>query len=85
MSSGSAEAVFLARDLINTPTNDMGPDALEAAVRTLADEARAEVSVDQGRCAAREEFPDDPCGRPRFGGGAAADRHGLGRRRMRPR
>ena len=25
-----ADGVFLARDLVNTPTNDMGPDALEA-------------------------------------------------------
>ena len=28
-----ADGVFLARDLVNTPTNDMGPDDLEAAVR----------------------------------------------------
>jgi leucyl aminopeptidase len=28
-----AEAEFLTRDLINTPANDMGPDALEAAAR----------------------------------------------------
>ena len=27
----TAEAVFLARDLVNTPTNDMGPDELEQA------------------------------------------------------
>ena len=31
-----ADGVFLARDLINTPTNDMGPDDLEKAVRALA-------------------------------------------------
>ncbi|HYN00102.1 MAG TPA: leucyl aminopeptidase family protein, partial [Aestuariivirgaceae bacterium] len=31
-----AEAVFLARDLINTPASDMGPRELEAAVNTLA-------------------------------------------------
>ena len=31
-----AEAVFLARDLINTPSNDMGPEQLEAAARDLA-------------------------------------------------
>jgi len=31
-----ADAVTLARDLINTPSNDMGPDDLEAAARGLA-------------------------------------------------
>ena len=31
-----AEAEFLTRDLINTPANDMGPDALEGAARDLA-------------------------------------------------
>ena len=30
------EAVTLARDLINTPANDMGPAELEAAARKLA-------------------------------------------------
>ena len=31
-----AEAAFLARDLINTPSNDMGPQELEAAARDVA-------------------------------------------------
>jgi leucyl aminopeptidase len=31
-----ADAAFLARDLINTPSNDMGPAELEAAARDLA-------------------------------------------------
>jgi leucyl aminopeptidase len=30
------DGVWLGRDLINTPSNDMGPDELEAAARTLA-------------------------------------------------
>ena len=30
------EAAVLARDLINTPTNDLGPDALDAAIRAFA-------------------------------------------------
>jgi leucyl aminopeptidase len=34
--------VFLARDLINTPTNDMGPNELEAAFRGLAAHYKAE-------------------------------------------
>ncbi len=32
------EASWLARDLVNTPTNDMGPEALHAAAQRLADE-----------------------------------------------
>ncbi|MFC5067515.1 leucyl aminopeptidase family protein [Flaviflagellibacter deserti] len=32
-----AEGVKLARDLVNTPSNDMGPDELEAVARELAD------------------------------------------------
>ena len=32
-----AEAAALARDLINTPSNDMGPEELAAAAQTLAD------------------------------------------------
>ncbi|MET0597755.1 MAG: leucyl aminopeptidase family protein [Mesorhizobium sp.] len=31
-----ADGVFLTRDLINTPTNDLGPAAIETAVRQLA-------------------------------------------------
>ncbi|MEM1235842.1 MAG: leucyl aminopeptidase family protein [Pseudomonadota bacterium] len=35
----------LTRDLINTPSSDMGPEELEAASRALADEFGAEFSV----------------------------------------
>jgi leucyl aminopeptidase len=38
-----AEAVTLARDLINTPANDMGPADLEAAARNLAAAHSAEI------------------------------------------
>jgi leucyl aminopeptidase len=31
-----AESVFLARDLVNTPSNDMGPEELAAAAREIA-------------------------------------------------
>lgn len=31
-----AEAIYLGRDLINTPANDMGPEALEQAALSLA-------------------------------------------------
>ena len=38
-----AEAVTLARDLINTPANDMGPADLEAAARKLAASHNSEI------------------------------------------
>ncbi len=40
-----ADAVSLVRDLINTPTNDMGPAALEEAVRRLAKPHKAKVGA----------------------------------------
>jgi leucyl aminopeptidase len=40
--------VFLARDLVNTPSNDMGPDELEAAARSLSERFSARVSVTRG-------------------------------------
>jgi leucyl aminopeptidase len=43
-----AKHLFLARDLINTPANDMGPAELEAAVRALARTHDAKVSVVTG-------------------------------------
>lgn len=39
----SADAIYLARDLINTPAGDMNTEALEAEVRALADEFGAKV------------------------------------------
>ncbi|MCM2473671.1 leucyl aminopeptidase family protein [Rhizobium sp. CG5] len=49
--------VFLARDLINTPTNDMGPAELEAAFRALATHYKAEVSVITGDDLLEQNFP----------------------------
>ena len=43
-----AENLFLARDLVNTPANDMGPAELEAAARALAKSHGAKVSVVSG-------------------------------------
>jgi leucyl aminopeptidase len=51
------DAVFMTRDLINTPTNDMGPDALERAVRLLAAKHQAEVSVIKGDALLECNFP----------------------------
>ena len=42
------QAAFLARDLINTPANDMGPDELEASARVLATAHRAALSCISG-------------------------------------
>jgi leucyl aminopeptidase len=52
-----AEGVFLARDLINTPANDMGPPELEYAVRALAARHQAEVRVTVGEDLLKENFP----------------------------
>ncbi|MDX3929956.1 MAG: M17 family metallopeptidase [Shinella sp.] len=49
--------VFLARDLINTPTNDMGPEALEDAFRALAGHYKAKVSAVTGDDLLKENFP----------------------------
>jgi leucyl aminopeptidase len=51
-----AEGVTLARDLINTPSNDMGPDELEAAARALAEQHGAGFDVTRGNALAKE-FP----------------------------
>lgn len=52
-----AEGVFLARDLINTPTNDMGPDDVEAAARRLAATHGAEIAVIAGDELLARNFP----------------------------
>ena len=49
--------VFLARDLINVPANDMGPDELEIAFRSLAAHYKAQVSVIAGDDLLKENFP----------------------------
>ncbi|WP_312797389.1 leucyl aminopeptidase family protein [Tianweitania sp.] len=52
-----ADGVFLARDLINTPTNDMGPAQLEDAVRALASRFKARVEVTSGDGLLKANFP----------------------------
>jgi leucyl aminopeptidase len=54
--SRTVEASTLARDLINTPSNDMGPAELEEAGRTLAKQHGAKVQVTSGDKLAKE-FP----------------------------
>lgn len=52
-----AEAVHLARDLVNTPADDMGPDAIEAAIRDMAAKFGAEVSSIIGDDLLDENYP----------------------------
>jgi len=52
-----AQAVTLARNLINIPANDMGPEALEAAVRQLANDFSASCAVIRGKALLEENFP----------------------------
>ena len=52
-----ADGVYLARDLVNTPSNDMGPDELEAAARKLARAGKARVQVIRGDALLARNFP----------------------------
>ena len=51
-----AEAANLVRDMVNTPAEDMGPEAIEAQVTAIAKAFDAEVSVTRGD-ALEKEFP----------------------------
>jgi leucyl aminopeptidase len=51
-----AENLFLARDLVNTPANDMGPAELEASARALAKRHGAKISVVSG-AALTKQYP----------------------------
>jgi len=52
-----AEGEVLTRDLINTPAQDMGPDALAAAVMALADRFGASASAITGDALLAANFP----------------------------
>jgi leucyl aminopeptidase len=52
----AARAAYLARDLVNTPASDMGPDELEQAARTVASAFKAKLSVTKGNALERN-FP----------------------------
>jgi leucyl aminopeptidase len=51
------DGVWLARDLINTPAGDLGPEELEQAVRQLAERHGASVSSIVGDALKAENFP----------------------------
>ena len=52
-----AEAAALARDLINTPANDMGPEQLAAAAQQLANRYGANFACIVGDDLVRQNFP----------------------------
>ncbi|MCC9620962.1 leucyl aminopeptidase family protein [Thalassospira sp. MA62] len=52
-----ARGIGLARDLINIPANDMGPEELEAAARSLGTEFGAKVTAIIGTDLLSENFP----------------------------
>jgi len=51
------EAIWLGRDLINTPASDLGPQDIEDAARALATRHGAEISVIAGDDLLRQNFP----------------------------
>lgn len=53
----TVEAVWLARDLINTPASDLGPAEIEAAARDLAERHGASVHVVTGEALLTQNFP----------------------------
>ncbi len=52
-----AAGEYLTRDLINTPSSDMGPSELETATRALADAFGAALKVIQGDDLLAQNFP----------------------------
>lgn len=63
VASGGAEAkrlmqaVYLTRDLVNIPANDLGPDALEKAFRKIATHHKAKASSIKGEQLLKKNFP----------------------------
>lgn len=52
-----AAAIAMGRDLVNTPTNDMGPDRLEAAAISIARRFKAKSAVIRGDKLLDQNFP----------------------------
>ena len=52
-----AEALYVGRDLINTPANDLGPAELEAAARELANTFNGNIKVTEGSSLLSDNFP----------------------------
>lgn len=54
---GFVESIFLTRNLVNIPANDMGPDELEKAAADLASRHKQEISVIRDKDLLRKNFP----------------------------
>ena len=52
-----ADAIYLGRDLVNTPANDMGPADLEVAARDVADRFGAKIETVEGEALLDQNFP----------------------------
>lgn len=52
-----AEAIGMARDLINTPANDLGPEELTAACKAVARKHKAEFHETVGEALLKENYP----------------------------
>ncbi len=52
-----AEGIFLVRDLVTTPSNDMGPEEIEAAARKLAGRHKAKITVIKDKDLLTKNFP----------------------------
>ncbi|HEX2593195.1 MAG TPA: hypothetical protein VHL34_16965, partial [Rhizomicrobium sp.] len=52
-----ADGVFLARNLVNTPANDMGPEELAAAAQAVAKQHGAKISFVVGNALVKQNFP----------------------------
>ena len=74
-----ADAAALARDLINTPANDMGPEELALATQHLAKRFERRLQLHRRRRPDATEFSSDSCGGDGILARAAADRLDLGR------
>jgi leucyl aminopeptidase len=55
--AGIAEAAMLARDLVNTPSNDMGPAELARAAQTVAERFGASFTCIVGEDLLQQNFP----------------------------
>ncbi|MEM7795975.1 MAG: leucyl aminopeptidase family protein [Cyanobacteria bacterium P01_C01_bin.118] len=53
----ATEATYLVRDLVTTPSNNMGPDQLEETARSLADRYEAKIEVIAGGDLVIENYP----------------------------
>ncbi|MDC9823232.1 leucyl aminopeptidase family protein [Devosia sp. ZB163] len=52
-----ADAAYLARDLINTPANDLGPEAFEQEIRAFCNRHKLDIKVIAGDELLKQNFP----------------------------